>query len=85
MFEGKLPEESILSSLVAISKGKRDPVSPISHRGIKLLQHAFESYEKVLDGRLRKLVDIDKMQNGLMPGKGIVDARFILRRVAEKL
>ena len=49
-----------------------------------MFEHALKLYEKVLDGRLRKLVDIDKMQYGFMPGKGTVAAAFILRRAAEK-
>ena len=57
---------------------------------IKLLEHAFKLYEKVLDGRLREVVAIDKMQYGLMPGRGTVDSRwtvdvvFVLRRLIEK-
>ena len=37
-----------------------------------------------MDGRLREVVDIDKMQYGFMPGKGTVDAVFVLRRLSEK-
>ena len=49
-----------------------------------MLEHAFELYEKILDGRLREVVDIDKMQYGFMPGRGTVDAAFVLRRLKEK-
>ena len=41
-------------------------------------------YEKVLDGRLREVVDIDKKQYGFMSGRGTVDAMFVLRRLSEK-
>ena len=41
-------------------------------------------YEKVLCGRLRELADIDKMQYGFMPGRGTVDAVFVLRRLSGK-
>ena len=74
----------MLSSLVSTFKGKGDPLNPNSYRGIKLLEHAFKSYEKVLDGRLREVVDIDKMQYGFMPGRGTVDAMFVLKRLSEK-
>ena len=30
------------------------------------------------------MVDIDKMQYGFMPGRGTVDAVFVLRRLNEK-
>ena len=68
----------MLSSLVPIFKGKGDPLNSNSYGGIKLLEHAFKLYEKILDGRLREVVDIDKMQYGFMPGRGTVDAVFVL-------
>ena len=49
-----------------------------------MLEHAFKLYEKILDGHLCKVVDIDKIQCGFMSGRGIVDAVFVLRRLMEK-
>ena len=66
----------MLSLLVAIFKGKGDPLNPNSYRETKL-DHAFELYEKVLDGHLHEVVDIDKMQYGFMSGRGTVDAVFV--------
>ena len=83
LFQDKLPEEWILSSVVSIFKGKGDPLNPNSYRGIKLLEHAFKLFEKILDGRLREVVDIDKMQYGFMPERGIVNAVFVLRSHTE--
>ena len=37
-----------------------------------------------MDGRLCEVVDIDKMQCGFMPGRGTVDAVFVLKRPSEK-
>ena len=76
-------EEWILSSLVTIFKWKGDSLNPNSYRGIKLLEHAFKLYE-VLDGRLREVVDIDKMQYGFTPRRRTADAVFVLRRLSEK-
>ena len=59
-------------------------VNPNSCKGIKLLEHAFKLYEKILDGLLREVVDIDKMQYGFMPGRGIVNAVFVQSRLTEK-
>ena len=42
LFEDKLPEEWMLSSLVPIFKGKGNPINPNSYRGIKILEHAFK-------------------------------------------
>ena len=77
LFKDKLLEEWVLSSLVPI-------FNPNLYRGIKLLEHAFKLYEKILDGHLREVVDIDKMQYGFMPGRGTVDAVFVLSRLSEK-
>ena len=74
----------MLRSLVPIFKGKGGPLNSNSYRGIKLLEHAFKLYEKVLDGSLREVVDTDKMQYGFMPGKGTVDAVFVLRKLSEQ-
>ena len=35
--------------------------------------------EKVLEKRIRVLVEVDNMQFGFMPGRGTTDALFILR------
>ena len=48
------------------------------------MEHAFKLYKKILDERLREMVDIDKMQYGIMPVRGTVDAVFVLRRLSEK-
>lgn len=74
----------MLSSLVPIFKRKGDSLSSNSYRGIRLLEHAFKVYEKVLYGRLTKLVGIDKMQYRIMLGKGTVDPVLILTRLTEK-
>ena len=52
--------------------------------GVKLLEHALTIAEKVLVKRLRKIVMIDDMQFGFMPGKGTIDAVFILRWIQEE-
>ena len=66
LFKDKLLEEGMLSVLVPMFKGKGDPLNQNSYIGIKLLEHAFKLYEKVLDGSLHEVVDIDKMQYGLI-------------------
>ena len=37
-----------------------------------------------MGGCLVEVVDIDKMQYGFMPGRGTIDAVFVLRRLGEK-
>ena len=52
----------MLSSLVPIFKRKGDPLNPNSYRGIKLFEHAFKLFEKVLD---RGFCEVLKSNMGL--------------------
>ena len=54
-----------------------------SYRGVKLLEHGMKVVERLLEKRLRRLVKVDQMQFGFMPGKSTVDAIFIFRRMQE--
>ena len=72
LFKDKLPEKWMLSSLEPIFKGKEDLLNPNSYRGIKFLENTFRLH-KILDGRLREVVDIDKMKHGgLCQRKGLL-------------
>ena len=56
-------------------------------KGNPLIQTLIEEqsfWNKVLDGLLREVIDIDKMQHGVMPGRGTIDVVFVLRRLNEK-
>ncbi|XP_014786440.1 uncharacterized protein LOC106880826 [Octopus bimaculoides] len=55
-----------------------------AYRGVKLLDHAMKIVERVLERRIQKTMDVDKMQFAFMPGKGIMDAMFIVRRLQEE-
>ena len=54
------------------------------YKGVKLLGHAMKIVEKLLERRMRLMVKVDEMQFGFMPGKGTIDAVFILRRLQEE-
>ena len=41
----------------------------LSHRGVNLLEHAVKIVERVLERRIRTLVNLNEMQFGFMPGK----------------
>ena len=70
--------------LSSFRKRKRDPLNPNSYMGIKFLDYVFKLYDKVLDGCLREVVDIDNVQYGIMPRRRSVDAVFVLKRGTEK-
>ena len=40
--------------------------------------------ERIFERRLRKVVKLDEMQMGFMPGRGTTDAIFIMRQLLEK-
>ena len=84
-----MPDEwktSVMSGkqFVPIFKGKGDVMSCGSYRGVKLLEHAMKIVERVLERRIRTLINLNEMQFGFMPGKGTVDAIFIVRRMQEE-
>ena len=43
-----------------------------------------EDTRRVLERRLRERINIDPMQFGFMPGKGTVNANFVVRQLQEK-
>ena len=65
--------------MVPIYKGKRDPLECGSYRAIKLLEHGMKILEKVLEARIRQIVELDEMQFGFTSGRGTTDALFIVR------
>ena len=82
--EGCIPSDWNLSYIVSLCKGKGDALSRHSYRGLKLLDQVMKIIERVLDSVIRSQVDIDSMQFGFIPGRGITDAIFILRQLQEK-
>ena len=48
------------------------------------MEHVFKILERIVEGRLRVLIDIHEQQFGFMKGRSTVDAIFIVRQVQEK-
>ena len=82
--EGAIPREWQLSTLIPIFKGKGDPMECDSYRAVKLLEYGMKVLERVWEERLRQKVKIDDMWFGFVPGKGTVDAIFMVRQLQEK-
>ena len=82
--DGKIPVEWRKSWVVTVYKGKGDALDCGSYRGIKLLEHAMKVFERVIEKRVRAIVKLDEMQFGFSPGKGTIDAIFIVRQLQEK-
>ena len=49
-----------------------------------MLEHPMKVMEKVLENRLREIVNIDKMPRGFMKGRSTTDAIHVLRQLQEK-
>ncbi|KAK3535940.1 hypothetical protein QTP70_021240 [Hemibagrus guttatus] len=80
----RMPEEWRRSVLVPIFKNKGDMQSCSNYRGIKLMSHTMKLWERVVEARLRKVVEICEQQYGFMPRKSTTDAIFALRFLMEK-
>ena len=84
ILEEKIPDDWKKSWMVTVYKGKGDAMDCGSYRGIKLLDHAMKVFERVIEKRVRRKVNLDEMQFGFRPGRGTTDAIFIVRQLQER-
>ena len=85
ILDGKgLPVDWATTVAIPIFKGNEDIMNCGMYIGVKILEHAMNVVEKVLENRLRKIVTIDDMQFGFMSAIGTIDAVFVLRRIKEE-
>jgi len=82
--EGRIPDDWRKSWMVSVYKGKGDALECGSYRGIKLLDQVMKIMERIIERKVRKRVQIDDMQFGFRPGRGTIDAIFIVRQMQEK-
>ena len=85
VLDGKgILDEWKTSVVVPIFKGKGDVISCDSYRGVKMLEHGMKIIERVLERRIRALVDFDEAQFGFTPGKETIDALFFVHEGCKK-
>ncbi|KAK3533744.1 hypothetical protein QTP70_025050 [Hemibagrus guttatus] len=65
-------------------EGEKDLYRVAATIGIKLMSHTMKLWERVVEARLRKVVEICEQQYGFMPRKSTTDAIFALRILMEK-
>lgn len=82
--ERKISEDSKISVIVPVYKGKGNPLERESYRAIKVIEHGMKVIEWVLEIRLREQVKTDNMQFGFTPGKSTTYAVFICETGSEK-
>ena len=64
-------------------KGKRDALNRGNYHGLKLIEQMMKVLERVVEGLIRQMVEIDEMQCGFMSG-GTTDTIFIVSQLQEK-
>ena len=80
----KMPDEWRNSNLIPIFKNKGDIQDYGNYRGIKLMSHTLNMWERIIERRLREKVEISEQQFGFMPGWSTTDATFAQRKLVEK-
>ena len=81
---GVIPEDWEESFILNIYRGKGESLACGSYHGLKLTDQVMKLLEWVLDIYFLEMVDIDGMQFGFVPGRGDIDANFIVRHLHEK-
>ena len=85
--EGKIPEEWRTGLIVpSCRKRKGNVYYPGKYQSIMLLSHVVKVLERILDGRIRRIVECEmgKEQQGFRRGRGMADGMFTLKQLVEK-
>ena len=76
----KMPNDWRKSRMVPIFKGKGDVLECNNYRGIELMK----LWERIIEARLREIINIADNQFGFRPGKSTTEPIFALRMLHEK-
>ena len=79
-----MPEEWRRNLLVPIHKNKGDAQCCGNYRGIKLISHTMKVWERIIEARLRDILQINEEQYEFMPGKETTHAMFALKMLMKK-
>ena len=82
---GDIPEELLRSVFIALPK-KPGAIECELHRTISLMSHITKIILRVLIQRMRRKIrpELDESQFGFVPGKGTVNATYIMRTLSER-
>ena len=83
--EGKIHKDWNLSHMISCFKGKSDLLVMGNYRELKLLDHVMKNVEHVIESFIKSSVNINEMQHGFMPGRGTMEAIFILRQLQKNI
>ena len=79
-----IPSSWRLSELTPLFKGKGSILECSNFRGIKLISHTLKLLERIIDQRLRNIVDLGNIQFGFRRGRSTMDPVFALKILQEK-
>ena len=81
----EIPSEWRKIKITPLYKHKGDPLNCSNYRGIKLLSHCLKLWERVIEARLREMVNISKRQFDFQKGKSTTQPMFCLRMLQGKM
>ena len=73
-----------LSEVTPLFKGKGSILEYSNYRGIKIISHNLKLLERILDQRLRTIVELGNIQFGVRRGKSTMDPVFALKIIFYK-
>ncbi|XP_070005092.1 uncharacterized protein [Nicotiana sylvestris] len=79
----RMPDEWKWSTMVSVYKNKGDIQNYNKYRGIKLLSHTMEVWERVVEMRIRRAVSISENEFRFMSGRSTTEAIHLIRRLVE--
>ena len=82
--ENGIPAVWRTSILTTLDKGKGNVRECNKYRGIKLMCHGMKLYERLVENRLRQVLEISNTQYGLQRGMSTIEPIFALRMMQEK-
>jgi hypothetical protein len=80
----KMPDEWRWNILVPIFNNKGDVQSCTNYRGIKLMSHTMKLWERIIEHRLRGVINVTENQFGFMSGRSTIEAIFLIRQLMER-
>ena len=79
-----MPQSWRKSELSPLYKGKGSVLECGNYRGIKLMAHTMKLWERIIDHRIRQIVELDDIQFGFRKGRSTTEPIVALRIVQEK-
>jgi len=79
----KMPQEWRHSTIIPLYKNKGDAQNCNNYRGIMLLSHTMKVWERVIEGRLREIIEISENEFGFRSGRSTIEAIHLLRSLME--